>query len=439
MILDPGHFHSALVQKFTRPGVAQRVHVYAPLGEELLDYLHRVAAFNHRADDPTHWELDVCAGANYRDRFAREVPGHAAVVAGRNRSKIDHLTTVVNAACHALVDKPWIISSADLPKLAEALRQAELREVLVWDVMTERFEVTNRLLRELVNDAEVCGNLLAGTVDEPAVTFESMHHLKKTVSEIPLRRPIWWFDPEVAGYGLADVGTHLVDLALWTLFPEQVLDPERDVRMWDARVWPTLLPLDQFQELTGQSPVPTDLYDRWGNGEMLLYPGNGTATFSLRGVHVRITTGWDVEALAGSGDTSEAVVRGSRAKLVARPMPRPDGHHPVELIVDPNTATDRPDLTRTVQQRCSQWQRRYPGISAEDHGTYISILIPDSLRTDHEQHFTDVLDEFVRYIHNPRHVPPWESANLYTKYFITTTALDLALQKQGSYKTAPRG
>ena len=35
MTLDPGHFHAALVQKQSAPGVASLVHVYAPLGPDL--------------------------------------------------------------------------------------------------------------------------------------------------------------------------------------------------------------------------------------------------------------------------------------------------------------------------------------------------------------------------------------------------------------------
>ena len=39
LTLDPGHFHAALVQKEMYPGVAPRVHVYAPLGPDLLPLL----------------------------------------------------------------------------------------------------------------------------------------------------------------------------------------------------------------------------------------------------------------------------------------------------------------------------------------------------------------------------------------------------------------
>jgi hypothetical protein len=60
--LDPGHFHAALVQKEMYPGVAKQVHVYAPLGADLIAHLERIARFNARRDNPTRWELEIHAG-----------------------------------------------------------------------------------------------------------------------------------------------------------------------------------------------------------------------------------------------------------------------------------------------------------------------------------------------------------------------------------------
>ena len=46
MTLDPGHFHAALVQKEMYPDVSPNVHVFAPLGPDLIGHLDRIAAFN---------------------------------------------------------------------------------------------------------------------------------------------------------------------------------------------------------------------------------------------------------------------------------------------------------------------------------------------------------------------------------------------------------
>jgi hypothetical protein len=54
IVVDPGHFHAALVQKEMYPNLSPRMHVYAPVGPDLADYLSRIvrrAAGDHRRSD----------------------------------------------------------------------------------------------------------------------------------------------------------------------------------------------------------------------------------------------------------------------------------------------------------------------------------------------------------------------------------------------------
>src|SRR5438445_9021313 len=149
MTLDPGHFHAALVQKEMYPGVSRKVDVYASLGTDLIDHLARVSRFNTRKENPTAWELEVHTGPDFLERMCRERPGNAVVVSGRNRGKIGRIQASLDAGLHALVDKPWILEAPDLPKLERALTTAEERGLVALDIMTERFEVTTQLQREL--------------------------------------------------------------------------------------------------------------------------------------------------------------------------------------------------------------------------------------------------------------------------------------------------
>ncbi|PYQ01377.1 MAG: oxidoreductase, partial [Acidobacteria bacterium] len=114
--LDPGHFHAALVQKEMYPGVARKVHVYAPLGSDLVDHMARVASFNRRKDSPTAWEMEIHTGPDFLERMLQERPGNAVVISGRNRGKIDRVRSSLDAGLHALVDKPWILEEDDLSK-----------------------------------------------------------------------------------------------------------------------------------------------------------------------------------------------------------------------------------------------------------------------------------------------------------------------------------
>ena len=130
----------------------------------------------------------------------------------------------MGAGLHVLADKPWILKSEDLPKLEQALAEADAKGRAAYDIMTERFEVTNSLQRAFVSDKATFGETVAGSVAEPGVYMESVHYLKKVVAGVPNIRPSWFFDNSEQGEGLNDVGTHLVDLVQWTLFPNQSLN-----------------------------------------------------------------------------------------------------------------------------------------------------------------------------------------------------------------------
>ncbi len=204
--LDPGHFHAALVQKQMPPGVSETVHVYAPLGPDLLAHLGRVAAFNGRPEDPTRWRLEVHAGGDSLARMLRDKPGNVVVLSGRNRGKIDSVLASVEAGLHVLADKPWLIAAADLPRLEQALDTAQRRGLVAYDVMTERYEITTILQRALANAPEVVGTIPAGSEREPAIELESVHHLMKVVAGAVNLRPAWFFDTEQQGEGLARRG-----------------------------------------------------------------------------------------------------------------------------------------------------------------------------------------------------------------------------------------
>ena len=223
LTLDPGHFHAALVQKEMYANVDRRVHVYAPLGPDLVAHLNRIIGFNSRSDRPTSWDLEVHTGADFLQRLLTERPGNVVVLSGRNRNKIDYILAAVNAGLHVLADKPWVIAPDALLKLETALNTADARGLIALDIMTERYEITSILQKELVNDPDTFGTLVSGTPEEPGVTMESVHFLLKMVAGVPLRRPAWFFDTTQQGEGLTDVGTHLVDLVAWMLYPGQSL------------------------------------------------------------------------------------------------------------------------------------------------------------------------------------------------------------------------
>lgn len=438
MTLDPGHFHAALVQKEMYEGVAPRVHVYAPLGPDLVGHLARVAGFNGRAERPTAWELEVHTGPDAMDRMLRERPGNVVVLSGRNRGKIDRIGRSVAAGLHVLADKPWILRTSELPALEAALADADANGVIAYDIMTERYEVTTILQRELVNDPDVFGRVVSGSPDEPAVYMESVHHLMKEVAGAPNIRPWWFFDTEQQGEGLNDIGTHLVDLVQWTLFPEQALDYRADIRVLAAQRWPTMIPEAGFRRVTSAPGFPAELKPRVKDGA-LEYFCNTLVTYAIRGIHTRLNVIWDWEAPEGSGDTHYAVYRGSQARVEVR-QSRAAGARP-ELYVVPNDASRIAAILTAVERRLSApklWEQvpAAGSIRAERVGDEIHIAIPDSLRVGHEDHFAEVTEHFLRYVRDRGALPSWERPNMAAKYYVTTTGTELSHRSPA--RPAPR-
>jgi predicted dehydrogenase len=419
LTVAPGHFHAALVQKRALQGIHHRAFVYGPLDGDTVAHVARIASFNNRREAPTAWELDVRAGGDYLERFVREQPGNTVVLSGRNRPKIALMRLAVENALNVLADKPWIIDHADFPKLEELFRQAEQREVILWDVLTERFEITNWLERELVRDPTLFGAWQAGSPEYPALYLHSVHYLKKTVNGFPLVRPWWWFDPDVSGEAMSDVGTHLADLALWFISPEQEVDYATQIRVLAADRVPLVLSEDEFRQVTRLPEYPPELQARTVNGQ-LYYAGNNTATFVLRGVHVKLNTEWEFES--AGGDTHQSVARGTRATVSVRQQP--SGR--AELFVAATDPADYPGVLARLREKCDLLQREFAGLSVADLGAEAQVLIPDGWRATHEDHFSAVMEEFIRYFNTPRAIPPWERANALARYYITTKAVEMA-------------
>jgi len=421
--LDPGHFHAALIQKEMYPGVDPTVQVYAPVGSDLLLHLARVTAFNERAERPTSWRLEVHAGPDFKERMLRERPGNVVVISGRNRGKIDRILACIEAGLSVLADKPWVIQAADFPKLERVLALAAEKQLVAYDVMTERSEITTILQRELVRDPQVAGAIGPGSEAEPALEMESVHNILKVVAGAPNLRPAWFFDTEEQGEALADVGTHLVDLAAWMLFPEQAIDYRSELKLASARRWPTSLTGEELRRVTGLKQLPEELAARMRE-DRLAYYANGEAAYTLRGLHVRVKALWNYEAPAGAGDTHRAVVRGSRARVEI--LQGVEQKWQPELYVAANRPADAAAVETALERRVAELAVARPGLAVASEGARLRVVIPERYRVGHEAHFAQVTERFLGYLKDPASLPAWENANMLAKYRITTEATEIS-------------
>jgi len=420
--LAPGHFHASLVQKVMYPQVAPTVWVYAPPGPELDEHLKRIEAYNMRTDDPTRWQQQLYTGADFFQRMLAERPGNAVVIAGNNREKIDYIAGSLQAGLNVLADKPMCIDDAGFEKLRKSFEVAKRKHVLLYDIMTERYEITTILQRALVNDRAVFGQLLKGSIADPAVTKESVHHFFKYVSGKPLRRPAWFFDTAQQGEGIVDITTHLVDLIQWESFPEQTIALS-DIKVLQAKRWPTVVTREQFAQVTGLEDFPDYLRAMRNDEGALLDYANGELNYTLKGVHARVSVIWNFEGPAGTGDTHSSIMRGTHANVIIR-QGKEEQYRP-ELYVEAAGGAEPDALGAALRKAVRSLSATYAGLDLKSDGRRWQILIPDQHRTDHEAHFGQVMEKFLKFLAAGK-LPPWEAPNTIAKYYTTIQALDLA-------------
>ncbi|OOG72375.1 putative oxidoreductase C-terminal domain-containing protein [Algoriphagus sp. A40] len=420
MTLDPGHFHAGLIHKSMYPSVDSTVYIFAPEGPELKDHLNRIAGYNNRPENPTAWNLEVYTGADFLQKMISQKPGNVMMVAGKNDRKVDYILAAIENGIHVYADKPLVINPEGFKKLVKAFQLAEEKNLLLFDIMTERFEITTLLQREISMIPDVFGELETGTPENPAITKESVHHFFKYVSGSPLIRPDWFFDVNTEGDGILDVTTHLVDLIQWEAFPEVILDTT-DVQMLSAKRWATSLTLEEFQKVTGKTEFSDFLQKDVKDGKLEVF-SNGEMNYTLKGKHAKASVIWNFQAPEGSADTHYSMMRGTKANLIIR-QGKDENYRPalyVELI-DSEVA----QLEKAVKETL---QAKYPGIDLMKmpSGEY-QVIVPDSYHNGHEAHFAQVTERFLEY-YNAGKMPVWEVPNMITKYFTNIKAREFALK-----------
>jgi predicted dehydrogenase len=417
--LDPGHFHAALVQKTNYADVDSSVYVYAPAGNDLQWHLDRIKAYNTRQDSPTNWNEQIYTGEDFFAKMIAEKKGNVVILAGNNKKKTEYILTSLENQFNVLADKPMAIDSKGFRQLKEAFAAAAKNKLLLYDIMTERFEITTILQRELSLLPEVFGELEKGSPENPAITKESVHHFYKYVSGKVLTRPAWFLDASQQGEGIVDVMTHLVDLVQWECFPEQVIDTTQ-ISINSAKRWSTDIGLSQFKSITTLDEFPSYFRNNISEDTLLKIYCNGEINYQLRGVHAKTSVVWKYRAPEGTGDTHYSIMRGTKANLVIRQ--NKDEQFKPTLYIEP---TAPGDSEKILQQNFKALESKYPGVELKKSANGWEVVIPEKYKEGHEAHFARVTERFLQYLRQGD-MPAWEVPNMIAKYYTTTKALDTA-------------
>jgi predicted dehydrogenase len=420
--LDPGHFHSALVQKSMYDDVDSTVHVYAPDGDELKAHLSLVEQYNNDKENPTGWNTVIYTGDDFFSKMLEEKSGNVVMLAGNNQRKTDYIEKSIIGGFNVLADKPMAIDKNSFEVLKKSFDKARERDLLLYDIMTERYEITTMLQREFSLIPEVFGIQEKGTPENPAVTKESVHHFYKYVSGNALTRPAWFFDVDQEGEGIVDVTTHLVDLIQWECFPDEIIDYKKDIELVSAKRWSTDLTLDQFNSITKLEKLPSYLEKDLTNDNILKVFSNGEINYRLKGVHAKVLVTWAYQAPEGTGDTHYSIMRGSKANLIIEQGV--EQKYKPALYIEPINGKDEA-FEIVLTKKVRDLQEHYPGIGIKEVEKGWEVLIPEKYKEGHEAHFARVTEKFLEYMKNGN-MPEWEVPNMISKYYTTTSALALA-------------
>ncbi len=420
--LDPGHFHAALVQKTLYDDVDSTVHVYAPEGSDLTWHLDRIKSYNTRSADPTNWNEQVYTGEDFFEKMIAEKKGNVVVISGNNKKKTEYILTSLQNQFNVLADKPMVIDSKGFEQLKQAFEIAAKNKLLLYDIMTERFEITTMLQREFSKLPEVFGTLEKGSPENPAITKESIHHFYKYVSGNVLTRPAWFLDATQQGEGIVDVMTHLVDLVQWECFPEQIIDT-KEIKVNTARRWPTDMGLSQFKKITKLNDFPPYLNNNIVADTLLKIFSNGEINYQIRGVHAKTSVIWRYKAPEGTADTHYSIMRGSKANLVIR-QDKDEQYKPT-LYIEP-VGKDS-NYENILKEQLKVVDAQFPGLELKQSKNGWEVIIPEIYKEGHEAHFARVTEKFLEYLKDGT-MPAWEVPNMMAKYFTTTQGLDVALK-----------
>jgi len=418
--MDPGHFHAALVQKTMYPQVSPEVHVYAPQGPDYLQHIDRIKAYNARPLNPTNWNEIVYTGPDFFEKMLSDKSGNVVVLSGNNRKKTEYITKSINAGLNVLADKPMIISPEDFPALEAAFKTAGEKGVLLYDIMTERYEVTTILQKLLSQNSNIFGTLTTGSKEEPAVTKISVHHFSKVVSGSQVLRPAWYFDIQQQGEGIVDVTTHLVDLIQWECFPEQILNPS-DIRMINAKRWPTLISREEFKGVTGLDDFPGYLEKDVKDGKLNVF-ANGEMVYQIKGIFAKVSVEWKYQAPPGGGDTHYSVMHGTKCDLIIKQSAE-ENFLPT-LYVKNIKELKMNEFTSELREAVKTLPYDSLQIETVNTSTF-KIIVPEKYRVSHEEHFGQVTTKFLEYLKAGK-LPEWEVPGMITKYYTTTSALKMA-------------
>lgn len=415
--LDPTHSHAAAAQNDQLDYLDSTVFVYAPDTNAIEPYLRQIKSFNARNENPTNWNQQIYFGSDYLQKMVADKKGNVVVLAGNNRLKIDYIEHSIQAGMNVFSDKPMVINQAGFERLKKIYQLADQKGLLLFDMMTERYSLINRVQQSLMQDSMLFGKLTKGTKTHPAIYESSVHHFYRGGKG---SRPAWYFDVLQQGEGVVDVTTHLIDLAFWKSFPEQAIDYHKDIKVLDANHSAVLLTKSEFSAATSLPGIPLSLAP-YMKDSMLSIFASGNIVFNVKGVYAAVNVEWRAATPKGGNDIRNAYAEGEKCIVL---IEQAFGRNKPRLCIQKRAYVSDKDFKEQLVKSFAKLQKDFPGISWSEDGNCIQINIPAEIELKRDITFKVFTDYLLHHS-----LPKWEVPNTVAKYFITTTALEMAKAK----------
>jgi hypothetical protein len=126
-----------------------------------------------------------------------------------------------------------------------------------------------------------------------------------------------------------------------------------------------------------------------------------------------VSVTWKFEAPPGAADTHYSIMRGSKANLVIEQGER-QNYKPVLYVENCSGQADEA-FEKALATAIEKIATRYPGLGIKKCSAGWEVLIPESLKANHEQHFCEVTDKYLAYLAQGS-LPQWEVAAMIVKY-----------------------
>jgi predicted dehydrogenase len=412
--LDPTHSHAAAAQNEQLDSVDSTIYVYAPDKSAIGPYLQQIKSMNSRKENPTHWKEVVYFGHDYLEKMAADKKGNVVVLAGNNRLKINYIEQSIKAGMNVFSDKPMVINQEGFERLKSCYQLAQEKGLILFDMMTERYSLIHRVQRSIMQDSMLFGKLTKGSLTHPAVVESSVHHFYRGGKGT---RPAWYFDVLQQGEGVVDVTTHLIDLSFWKTFPEQSIDYQKDIQMVGATHGPVYLSRAEFTAATSLPAIPLSLAAYMKDSTLSVF-ANGSINYILKGVYTKVEVEWRAATPPGGNDIRKAYAEGTKSTLFI--MQQYGQNKPKLCLQKTNSISDQMFNIQLIKS-FEKLQKDYPGLSWSEEGKFIQINIPSELELNRDITFQVFSDHLLNHT-----MPKWEVPNTIAKYFITTSALELA-------------